>query len=51
MIKLLVILFFFERKILRSHVRVFVFFFFCFFEKWWPIMDNEIGKYLWASEK
>ena len=37
MIKLLVILYFFERKILGSHVQVFL-----FFEKWWPIIDNEI---------
>ena len=52
---------FFERKILGSHVRVFVIYlfiyiyiyiyFFFFFEKWWSIIDNEIGKYLWASEK
>ena len=44
---------FFERKILGSHVRVFVIYLFIyiFFEKWWPIIDNEIGKYLWASEK
>ena len=37
---------FFERKILGSHVRVFVIYLFIyiFFEKWWPIIDNEIEK-------